>query len=54
MLKYLSNKSADGGPGTKSGSSAPAKPRYKGPDPQKNRLVNPIFRLQRCNFMALV
>jgi hypothetical protein len=35
MLKYLTKKPSAGGDGT--GNSAPAKPRYRGPDPQKNR-----------------
>lgn len=35
MLKYLTPKPAEeSGSG---GSSAPPKPRYRGPDPQKNR-----------------
>ncbi|CAF0805432.1 unnamed protein product [Adineta steineri] len=35
MLKYLTKKSSDGG--DRLTNSAPAKPRYRGPDPQKNR-----------------
>ncbi|CAF1274986.1 unnamed protein product [Rotaria magnacalcarata] len=37
MLKYLSNKTSDTGDRTNNSNSAPAKPRYRGPDPQKNR-----------------
>lgn len=37
MLKYLSNKKSDAGDRANNSNSAPAKPRYRGPDPQKNR-----------------
>lgn len=42
MLKYLTNKPSDTGDRTNSTGSnnsnrAPAKPRYRGPEPQKNR-----------------
>ncbi|CAF4515930.1 unnamed protein product [Rotaria socialis] len=37
MLKYLSHKTSDTGDRTNNSNSAPAKPRYRGPDPQKNR-----------------
>lgn len=37
MLKYLSNKPSDTGDRTNNSNRAPAKPRYRGPDPQKNR-----------------
>lgn len=37
MLKYLSNRTSNAGDRTSNTNSAPAKPRYRGPDPQKNR-----------------
>ncbi|CAF3731612.1 unnamed protein product [Rotaria sordida] len=37
MLKYLSNRTSDVGDRTNNSNSVPAKPRYRGPDPQKNR-----------------
>ena len=39
MLKYLTNKASEQGERMNDGTRAPAKPRYKGPDPQKNRSV---------------
>ena len=37
MLKYLTKKPSDGGNQSNNSNNAPAKPRYRGPDPQKNR-----------------
>jgi pre-mRNA-splicing factor CWC26 len=37
MLKYLTNKPSDSGDRTNTTNRAPAKPRYRGPEPQKNR-----------------
>ncbi|CAF2705514.1 unnamed protein product [Rotaria sp. Silwood2] len=37
MLKYLSKRTSDVGDRTNNSNSAPPKPRYRGPDPQKNR-----------------
>ncbi len=37
MLKHLSNNKSDTGDQTNNSNRAPAKPRYRGPDPQKNR-----------------
>jgi pre-mRNA-splicing factor CWC26 len=37
MLKYLTNNKSDVGDRTSNSTRAPAKPRYRGPDPQKNR-----------------
>ncbi|CAF0773801.1 unnamed protein product [Rotaria sp. Silwood1] len=37
MLKYLSKKTSDVGDRTNNSNSTPPKPRYRGPDPQKNR-----------------
>jgi hypothetical protein len=45
MLKYLSNKTADASDRTNNSNSAPAKPRYRGPDPQKNRYAYEFFNV---------
>jgi hypothetical protein len=37
MAKYLTNNTSDVGDQSNSTNRAPAKPRYRGPDPQKNR-----------------
>jgi len=48
MLKYLTNKTADAGDRTNNSNSAPAKPRYRGPDPQKNRYEYQFFNVHFC------
>jgi len=45
MLKYLSKKTSDVGDRTNSGNTAPVKPRYRGPDPQKNRYEYEFFNV---------
>jgi hypothetical protein len=44
MLKYLS-KPSNGGDRSNNSNNAPAKPRYRGPDPQKNRYEYKFFRI---------
>lgn len=53
MLKYLSNKASEQGEQTSDGARAPPKPRYKGPDPQKNRSV-PLFNHKEYSRSSIV
>ena len=43
MLKYLTNKPSDTVDRADGGPRVPAKPRYRGPDPQKNRYEETNF-----------
>ena len=43
MLKYLTNKPSDAGDQSNNSNRAPAKPRYRGPEPQKNRYEFEFF-----------
>jgi pre-mRNA-splicing factor CWC26 len=45
MLKYLTNKTSDSGDRTNTTNKAPAKPRYRGPEPQKNRYEQQVFHV---------
>ena len=46
MLKYLTNKPSDSGNRTSNSNQAPAKPRYRGPEPQKNRYTRKFFQYE--------
>lgn len=59
MLKYLTKKNNDGGGGAgggqgAGGSAAPPKPRYRGPDPQKNRYAPEVASVRLALITACV